>query len=159
MDELYSIEFVYTLDLDSNRVSNVIDMQYEFAEENDFEMEDDHYISVFEVLAVMSIRMEEDIMCNYEEDRTSEWFWDMMDNLELDAYSDELWNRHNINEDDIISDIRNIVGRWMDREYNPDGSNGGCVVLMNPRDDLREVDLWYQLMWWCAEKHPEEYEF
>jgi hypothetical protein len=43
----------------------------------------------------------------------------------------------------------------MDREYNPDGSNGGLFVLKNPRADLRETEIWYQAMWYLTEQLKE----
>ena len=128
-------------------------MQIQFAEENGFDQpEDPSFVSVFEVLAVMAIRAEEEIMCNDEYgDRSHIWFWDMMRNLDLDAYSDDRWDSYS------ERDIDEIVVRFLNRDYNDDGSDGGAFILEYPRDDLRDVDLWYQMLWWLTENYGDEF--
>ena len=150
-------EFQDIVELDHNLISNVVDMQNEFANERGFAYpEDNHVISVFEVLAVMAIKAEDELMTNGDYgDRTPVWFYAMLHNLELDAYPDYIWNRRNENE--IKREIEDIMVRFLNREYNYDGSDGGAFVLRHPREDLRGVDLWYQLLWWLSENYQDEF--
>ena len=40
-----------------------------------------------------------------------------------------------------------IISRFMNRKYGPNGENGG-LVRVNDHGDLRDVEIWYQVMWY-----------
>ena len=153
---LYSIEFMYTEELDRNRIDAVVSSQMDWAEDVGYwSPEDTHFISVFEVLAVMAIDAEEEIMTNEEYgDRTWMWFWDMVKNLGLNRYTNVLC--HRLGQRIFERDIDNIISVFLNRDYDPDGSNGGAFIIKHPREDLRDVQLWQQMMWWLSERYPDE---
>jgi hypothetical protein len=98
--------------------------------------------SVLEALAGLALRCEEQIMENSRYgDRTGQWFWGMIFNLGLKPMDDA-------NFDAAHTDAS--VGRFLRREYKRTGE-GGLFTVENPRRDLREVDIWYQMCWYLCQ--------
>lgn len=143
---LHDIEFVYSISRDGNRAEDGIDLRRRFAYENryDYEMidlylDDDCPCSVLEMMVALAIRCEEWIMDDpMYGNRTSQWFWEMIINLGLGGMHDVNFNREH---------VENIVYRFLDREYEPDG-RGGLFRIKHCDRDLREVEIWYQLCWY-----------
>ena len=73
-----------------------------------------------------------------EGDRTSVCFWEMIHSLGLENMSDAHFNQ------DYVDDI---IFRFMNREYLPNGQ-GGLFTIDNCDEDLRTVEIWYQLCWY-----------
>ena len=144
LEFLHDTEFVYILDMDRNRAEDGIDLRYRFAYENGY---NSHTVdeelghqpsSVLEVMVALSIRCEEQIMDDPEEgNRTEKWFWDMIVSLGLSSLYDGRFNRN-------FAD--SVITRFLRREYEPDG-RGGLFTIEKCRRDLREVEIWYQMMW------------
>ena len=159
---LYNAEFYWmpNVGLDENRALDGLRLREDYIRETDNEP---YYCpekcSVLELLIAMSIKCEEDVMkVNGAGDRTIEWFWIMMDNLGL--YNDELENdlKDEVYQKSAEDQIDYILEKWMSRSYDRDGSNGGLFTVSNPRQDMRNVDLWMQLNWWLVEKYGYESE-
>jgi len=113
--------------------------------------------SVLELMIGMAIRCETDIMSvNGAGDRTIEWFWRMLDNLELYSSKIEEDLHDEMYQGSAEDYIWNILNRFVSRSYNYDGSNGGLFQISKPREDLRLVDLWLQLNWWLTENYNYE---
>ena len=43
--------------------------------------------------------------------------------------------------------VTKVIGRFLNREYEPNGK-GGLFIINNCNDDLRDVEIWYQLCWY-----------
>lgn len=157
---LFITVFHWDIAMDKNRASDGLKLRDKFnARDVDidrvFKNRDD--VSVLEVLIAMSIRCEEDIMrMNGAGDRTIEWFWLMLDNLELYSIGLENDLHDEVYQASTEDYIENVLTRFMNRNYNFDGSNGGLFIVKHPRRDMREVDLWMQLNWWLVEKYGYE---
>ena len=92
------------------------------------------------MMTALAKRCEDDIMSDLSHgDRTHEWFWIMFNNLGLANYDDKSWNINSYYE------VKNILRKFMFREYNSDGSNGGLFVCQNQMYDLRNMQLWDQM--------------
>ena len=148
LNYLHKIEFNYILDRDSNRAADGEDLRYRFAYDNDFDGPvvtiylDDRPCSVLEMLVALSLRVEEHIMGDPEVgNQVGKWFWGMIDNLGLNDMYDSRY------DEDYIS---NVINRFMNRDYEPDGE-GGLVTIPNCRQDLRDVEIWYQMMWYLTD--------
>lgn len=142
---LYTIDFEYLLPMDANRYDDGIELRYKFGKERNIDQRkiaselDNKPCSILEMMIALAIRMEDDVMDNPEEDnRTAEWFWVMIDSLGL------------YDQDDILY-CRDIIGRKMkkfnDRLYGPNGK-GGLFTIPDCSEDLRDVEIWCQAMWW-----------
>lgn len=147
LSELNDVDFEYSLPMDANREADGIDLRYQFGREHHIEARviatalDITPCSVMEVLVALAVRCEEHIMSDPEYgDRTGVWFWSMMKNLGLDEL---------VNSQYDAQEFYYIIDRFLDRKYTYDG-RGGLFYIPNPREDLRDVDIWYQMMWYLT---------
>lgn len=88
MEQLCNVEFVWNHPMDENRAFDGLELR------SDFEYESGDYLdnssglmpkcTVFEMLAALAIRCEDQLMYNsFVGDRTSKWFFEMIHNLNL----------------------------------------------------------------------------
>lgn len=137
---LYSRDFEWSVMMDRNRALDGIDLRDKYGCSNDLL---DEPCSVLEMLIALAARMENQIMSNFDEgDRTGQWFWLMINNLGLTRLDDD-----NFNEE--IAGY--FIDRFLNREYESDGSGGGLFVLDHPYQDLRDVEIWIQANWFLGE--------
>ena len=149
---LDNTEFVWTPQQprDENRYQDGVDLRYRFGYERGISyreiqdgLSDDMPCSVLEMLAALALRCEEDLMSNeFYGNRTGYWFWTMIDNLGLTSQDDDHF--------DILY-VELVIDRFLTRSYRRNGE-GGIVVLEHPPRDLRDVELWYQMMWYLSER-------
>lgn len=143
---LYDREFIWTIQQDENRAEEGIELRCRFVREYEYEMS---YItrylggrrscSILEMMAALAIRCEENIMDDPEiGDRTTQWFWSMVDSLGLGAMYNSRFNP------DYIDDV---LTKFIKRDYSPNGKGGLFTIKKYPRD-LRQVEIWYQLCWY-----------
>lgn len=143
---LHNIEFRYSILKDQNRAEDGIDLRYRYAIFNGYSDSVDAIMdilegpcSVLEMMVALSIRCEENIMDEPNVgDRTAQWFWSMIVNLGLGSMTNDRYDRRRV--DDIVS-------RFLDRDYEPDG-RGGLFWIRQCDRDLRTVEIWYQLCWY-----------
>jgi len=140
---LYSKPFWWDSDfmpMDRNRALDGIDLRERYGCSNDILQEP---CSVLEMLIALAIRIEDQFMTNYDEgNRTSQWFWIMLTNLGLNGMDDDHFDEYEADR---------IIDRFLNREYEADGSEGGIFVLEKPFRDLRDVELWIQANWFIGE--------
>ena len=148
LKRLHTTPFLYVLDRDENRAKDGIDLRYRFGRENDVtKAEIERYFSnapcgVLEMMVALALRCEEHIMANSNlGDRTSRWFWAMIASLGLSLQMDTNYSQKKI--DDVLND-------FLSREYAPNGE-GGLFTVHGNRLDLRNVEIWYQAMWYLEE--------
>lgn len=133
--QLFTKEFVWIVANDDNRVEDGRDLRYRFLEEYRIDHVDANWMglgcSMLELLMGLATRMEFEI-----DGRADEWFWKLLKNVRLDKYNDT----HRFPSKKIDEVMDTII--W--RTYNPSG-RGGLFPLREPREDQRDVELWYQL--------------
>lgn len=146
---LFDREFTYILPMDKNRFDDGIALRSRFSYKRRLtqseidELNDIGPCSVLEMLIALSIRCEENIMFDPSfGDRTGVWFWTFIDNLGLLDTGDD--KHFNVNRVSYALDI------FLNREYDRDGS-GSIVVVEDPSKDLRNAEIWMQLMWYLNE--------
>lgn len=137
---LHDTEFVYFVPYDENRAAEGIALRYRFCLLHDCE-ELEHFIegpcSVLEMIVAVAIRCEENLMLDPEMgDRTGQWFWGMITNMGLGSMSDSNYNEWLVND---------VVTRFLNREYEPDG-RGGLFTVRGWNRDMRTAEIWHQLM-------------
>lgn len=142
---LHQIEFTYSIPRDSNRAADGIDLRRRFVleAENNYDLSVidilDGPCSVLEMMVALAIRCEESIMDNTQYgDRTGQWFWGMLHNMEISHMTDDLFDAEYVEERVFI---------FLDRRYEPDG-RGGLFHIEGCQDDLRDVEIWSQLCWY-----------
>lgn len=139
---LHHTEFIYLLPRDINRVEDGLSLRYRFTVEYGFKDVPDCLAgpcSVLEMMIALAIRCEEDIMDDSGVgNRTGQWFWGMITNLGLGGMTNDRFNERL---------AKDIVERFLKREYSPDGK-GGLFRIRNCDQDLRTVEIWYQMCWY-----------
>ena len=91
------------------------------------------------MMVALAIRCEETIMDDTEYgDRTGQWFWKMISSLGLSSMSDDMFDKKYATY---------VINRFLNREYEPNGK-GGLFTINNCDEDLRNVEIWYQLCWY-----------
>ena len=143
LTHLHDIEFRYSIPKDQNRAEDGIDLRYRFAlvlgyEDHTEAITDilDGPCSVLEMMVALAIRCEEGIMDDPSiGDRTSQWFWGMITNLGLGGMTDVRFDRDAVDS---------TIGRFLDRDYEPDGK-GGLFTVRSCECDMRDIEIWWQL--------------
>lgn len=142
---LHNTDFTYLVPLDGNRFDDGIELRYRFGRKNGFEdvtiatCLDDRPCSVLEMMVALAVRCEEHIMADPDiGNRTGEWFWQMVATLGLAGMFDSAFNQSYTND---------VLRRFLNREYAPDGK-GGLFAIENCPHDLRNIEIWYQMNWY-----------
>ena len=150
---LNNVTFNYIVPMDGNRYDDGINLRYRFSYEENIP---DYIIankldlkpcSVLEMMVALSLRAEEHIMDDPDIGyRAGEWFWDMIASLGLNDMDDT-----NFDNDYV----RNVVNDFLYRRYEPNGK-GGLFTLKYPDEDLRNMEIWYQMNRYLNEKLDKE---
>lgn len=142
LEVLYNTEFTYSLTMDENRLLDGVELRYRFARECGYTRRlipahfDNSTCSVLEVMVALAVRMEETIFDDpVMGDRTYTWFWNMVDSLGLGDMTDEEFNYEIVTE---------VMDTFLNRYYSSDGY-GGLFYVPDASDDMREVEIWYQM--------------
>lgn len=147
LDILYNRIFTWDdkkVPRDRNRAADGLDLRHRYTASfldkyNTHTVDSPHITtsncSILEMLIALAIRCEGSIMGDNETDNTAKWFWIMIDNLSLRECKDEGY-------------INYILDNFEQRTYDFDGKNGCLFPMEQPREDLRTVEIWYQMCWW-----------
>lgn len=136
---LHDTEFVYFVPYDENRAEDGIGLRYHFCMIHDC-LDLEYCLagpcSVLEMMVALAIRCEETMDDPEKGDRTSQWFWTMITNLGLGSMSDGNFSEWQVND---------VVTRFLEREYEPDG-RGGLFRVRGWHRDMRSIEIWHQLL-------------
>ena len=144
----HEVDFEFSDPMDGNRAEDGTDLRYRFAYENEYSGPmvatylDDRPCSVLEMMIALAVRCEEQIMDDPEVgDRTGQWFWNMIVSLGLGGMTDLRYS------EDIVDQK---IERFLRREYKRNGEGGLFTVHEHPQD-MRSVDIWYQMHYYLDE--------
>lgn len=136
---LHDREFTWSIRLDVNRAEDGIDLRYRFAYYTGYDRVEDYLngpCSILEMMIALAIRCEEDIMLDGAYgDRTAQWFWSMITSLGLGSMMDSNFD---------IDYVEEVVDRFLDRRYEPNGK-GGLFTVRHTDSDLTCMEIWHQL--------------
>lgn len=151
LKRLHEAEFYWTVKNDDNRCMDGKDLRDRFV---DFLEVPEHYwedldgpCTFLEMLIALAIRWEDTLYEVGQPNRTSVWFYEMLENCGLIKFTDALYFELRGPEE-----VRYIIDLIMDRRYDKDGK-GGLFPLENPKEDQRKVEIWYQMMAYLDEKY------
>lgn len=140
---LHETEFIYILDLDANRADDGVDLRLRFAWDRDYhsdeilEVFDCQPCSILEMMVALAQRCEEHITDDPESgDRTGKWFFAMLESMGLLIFDDAHFDK--------IA-CADILDRFMQRRYQPSGQ-GGLFTVSDESIDMRDIEIWYQMM-------------
>lgn len=137
---LHDVEFTYFVPHDENRAEDGEELRYRYCCAHSCE-DLEYYLSgpcsVLEMMVALAIRCEENIMDDpIIGDRTAQWFWSMVTNLGLGSMTDNKYNEWLVND---------VITRFLDRDYDYDGS-GGLFRVKHWHRDMRDAEIWHQAM-------------
>lgn len=145
LNTLNQLIFYFTIPLDENRAVDGADLRYRFGLENNIESYiiqrelDVRECSILEMMVALALRGEEHIMEDPDiGNRVSFWFFSMLKSLKLSDMTNDNFD---------YNWIRYRIECFLAHEYEPNGE-GGLFTVNNPREDMRNVEIWYQMMWY-----------
>ena len=135
--KLQETQFICRRDLDQNRVQDAKDYIEKIARKYDIKYNIFYPISVLELLLSLSERFAGTLFSPNDPDFNGheELFSLFLDNLGLMSYDDNNFDEYKVEK---------ICKKWMNLEYNYDGTNGNIVVKHGFRK-LKDMDIWMQL--------------
>ena len=148
LNKLFETEFYDLVPNDCNRIDDGFSLREKFAEEVG---EHVYYVmdvlpegcSVLEVMIALAMRWEDNIAWDPDMgDRTSVWFWMMMENLGLTFYDDKRYDE---------KEVSDILHTFLERKYCTDG-RGGLFKIKDPNIDMRTLEIWYQMNYHLVEQ-------
>lgn len=144
---LFKTEFYWILPRDRNRADDGLELREDFAMEAGYPLFFwrgylPDYCTVLEMMVALAQACEERIMGDpLVGDRTHIWFWTMMNKLRLDEFTDRRFDQELVDS---------AIETFLKREYSPNG-DGSLFGVLKCREDLRDVELWYQLNYYLSE--------
>lgn len=141
---LHKQEFIFKIKKDKNRAIDGMTFRYKFGYETGYtkdeikEYLDTRPCSILEMMVALAFRIEEQLMYDCEQgNRTGQWFWTMVVNLDLGNMSDSNFDKEY---------CYYIIDRFLNREYEKNGK-GGLFTIEDDRD-MRTTEIWDQAMWY-----------
>ena len=148
-DTAWKTVYEFHIPNDDNRAEDGLKLRERFELESSLRLPDLGECRILEFLIALAIRLNESVYDYNNPDQASYWFWELIKNLQLDAYDD------NYPFGDIFSeipfDIKQVFIRLNQRLYGSNGGAGGLFPLEEPMADQRYVEVWYQMMAYLAE--------
>lgn len=143
--ELHKIEFTWTVPNDDDRAADGRNLRVEYGRDRQYL---DGPCSVLEMLIALARRIDFELSSpNESVDYTPKYFWEMISNLGLVEYNDDVYVRLNRQ-----LPLRGIIRTLLDREYCSNGY-GGLFPLNYPGVDQRDEEIWYQMNSYVEEKY------
>lgn len=148
---LFDIDFIWIHPLDENRASDGLVLRSDFEYETGLYLEGfNPRCTVFEMLAALAIRCENQLMRNLSlGDRTAKWFFMMLENLGLSEFTNRNWNSSSRKE------IDQIVDDFLNRRYKKNGV-GGAFPLKHSKNNQSNEQIWDQLMAYINENYSDD---
>lgn len=132
--QLFSTEFAWFVPNDDNRAEDGRELRCEWVAKTGSET-DPNWLSLgcsfLELLIGLSRRLAFETNGN-----VSDWFWHLINNLELLGCHD----RSNFRPEDVEDRTSAVIWRTYERN-----GNGGLFPLRSSSHDQRRVEIWYQL--------------
>ena len=149
LHQLYKMEFEALVPNDDNRCYDGLELREQFIDGGGGQ----HALppgscTVLEMLIGLSFRLEFETTQSKWEKTFTQWFWILIDNLDLGYHTNQDLTRAEYH-DKIVEKVTNLV----ERHYSFDGS-GGLFPLNHPKEDQREVEIWYQMSAYILENYP-----
>lgn len=150
--DLHHRKFYSLVDHDENRARDGQELRENYLREINYpkyvDIEGD--CSILEMLIALAKRMDFETSNPFDldgsVDRTTFWFWEMIDNLGLINFSDDVYYQYG-----GVNKVDKILDRFIQRKYAKDGS-GGLFPLEYPPCDQRNVEIWYQMNSYLSER-------
>lgn len=155
LEHLFELEFVWIHEYDVNRYEDGCNLRliYEQASgEKCYDNWVDWPCSILEMIYGLAVKIET-IMYDISsgEDRTSEWFWTMIDNLGLGICTDREWKK---DPGDALDYVQHRIDMFLQRNYDEFGDGSLFPMGKSTPKNWSETEIWEQM---CAFYSPERF--
>ena len=149
MKQLYDMEFYSLIPNDDNRGMDGLQIRDTFIDNGGGQQALPlSPCSVLEMLIGLSFRLEFETSQSKWEKTPKEWFWILMDNLDIHyRYNQDL------SLDEYSDKIVTKVSHFIERHYKSSGE-GGLFPLKHAIKDQKKVEIWYQMSAFILENYP-----
>lgn len=157
---LHDKQFRWFVANDDNRCDDGLQLRDYYIQEQ--ELDTDHLevvsflergCSVFEVFVAIAGRMN-DLQYSLEDHKnyTPKWFHELLHNLQIEDCIDNPDHMHRLDpvEEARVDDVIEIL---LDRTYDFFGNGSLFPMKKRPLHDMRNVEIWYQMMAYLAENY------
>ena len=136
---LWSRDYEFVLENDVNRAEDGLGMRDLYEALHAVSLPYLGECKVLEFLVALAKRIEE-VQYDWEgPNMTASWFWLMIENLGIEAVTNDVLFALGTGE------IHHILDRFMSNCYNPDGTEGGLFPMKDAGVNLQNVEIWYQM--------------
>lgn len=145
---LHNISYEYFNVMDENRYQDGIDLRYRFGSDTNIpyyditECIDICECSVLEMLVALILKIDNMITYDPKDSLKAELFVDIAKSLGINEQINANFNQEYVNQ---------CIFNWLHGQYEVNGQ-GGIITVQYPRQDMRTVDHWTQVMWYVNEK-------
>ena len=155
INTLSKIEFIWIHPRDENRAVDGLSLRESFTYETGLYLDGSSGLptkcSVFEMLAALAIKIENQIMRNLSlGDRTSKWFLEMCYNLGFKDCTNKKWKY------DDEKFVQNSCKKFIFRDFKSDGDGGLFPMRGNSSKNWRDEEIWVQCMAYLRENYPND---
>lgn len=134
---LHKTKFIWTVLGDDNRAEYGKELRREFVAEQRIKNPGAGWLE--ETCSVLEMLIAFASIAEFETEKAAHlWFWVFLENLGLNEMNDA----SGFDEASAVTALNHFIFR----KYAPNG-RGGLFPLMHPKEDQREVEIWYQF---CA---------
>lgn len=134
--QMHATPFRWHLPHDANRAEDGRELRLAYVDQMQIVEPDDPWISYDVSFLEMLIALSDRVAYNSYA-LGADWFYRLLENIELSNFSDRYHNQH-------IREVDEVLDRVMDRTYGESG-RGGLFPLRAPHEDQRYVEMWYQM--------------
>jgi hypothetical protein len=150
---LHQKDFEWTVPNDDNRACEGKNLREEFCDDEGIEYIYDAFhdqCSMLEMIIALAYRCEEIMVDQMEHMEMVDWFWRILENVQLDELTDDAF--YALHGPIMVDEISE---RIINRTYHRNGE-GGLFPLKHPKKDQRKVELWYQMNAYLMENYYNE---
>lgn len=138
-ERLHQIKFYTRIARDRNRMADGEDLRADYCEtmhdERSISRLKDHWCSVLEMMLGLSIRVDNELIGDPSVEHPEAFLMQMVHNLGLLKFRKKGFP---------MDDVRPIIERWLDRDFDYSGE-GSPFPLKNADRDQRNVEIWDQM--------------
>ncbi len=139
MKLLFELPFMYQKSGDEARAKDGLSLRTRYLSESENnELDYSEPCSVLEMMVALAFRAEDILYDPSDGTHAPSIFWQMVMNMGIMKTENDQFDYY---------DARQKIFRMMGRRYTSNGK-GGLFRIPNCKEDLREVELWYQMLWY-----------
>lgn len=146
---LHQKDYRWHVPNDDNRGEDGKSLREKFADDSGYNTYEalDGPCTMLEFLIALAERCEAIMADSGYGDEVSRWFWEMLENVKLDRFTDEEFEERGGTEA-----VNHILDKILSRYYKRNGQ-GGLFPLNYAEKDQRKVEIWYQMHTYLLENY------